>query len=85
MGIKKKTEYSIDEFVSEITPYANIALHNALETKSFNYAFSNAIRMLNDTGVIKAEHRLDAQEIWSLYPCDGHEIETVVTHIKIGG
>lgn len=85
LGIKKKTEYSIDEFVSEITPYANIALHNAWETKSFNYAFSNAIRMLNDTGVIKAEHRLDAQEIWSLYPCDGHEIETVVTHIKIGG
>ena len=85
LGVKKKTEYSIDEFVSTIIPYANIALHNAVEQKTFNYAFSNAIRMLNDTGIIKAEHRLDAQEIWSLYPCDGHDLESTVTHITIGG
>ena len=85
LGIKKKTEYRIGEFVSEITPYANIALHNATETKTFNYGFSNAIRMLNDFGFIKAEHRLDAQEIWSLYPCDGHDLETTITHITIGG
>ena len=39
LGIKKKTEYRIDEFVSEITPYANIALHNAVETKTFNMGF----------------------------------------------
>lgn len=43
-----------------------IVLHNAVDTKTFNYGFSNAIRMLNDLGVIKAEHRLDAQEIWSI-------------------
>ena len=85
LKIKKKTEYGIDEFVDMIMPFAKIALHNVADTKSFNYGFSNAIRMLNDLGVIKAEHRLDAQEIWSLYPCEGHDLETTVTHITIGG
>ena len=85
LGMKKKTEFRIDEFVSQITPYANIALHNAVEAKTFNYAFSNAIRMLHDLGFVKAEHRLDAQEIWSLYPCDGHDLEATITHITIGG
>ena len=75
----------IDEFVDIIMPYAKIALHNAADTKSFNYGFSNAIRMLNDLGVIKAEHRLDAQEIWSIHPYEGHDLETTVTHITIGG
>lgn len=85
LKVKKKTEYGIDEFVDVIMPYAKIALHNVVDTKTFNYGFSNAIRMLNDLGVIKAEHRLDAQEIWSLYPCEGHDLETTVTHITIGG
>ena len=85
LKLKKKTEYRIDEFVDMILPYAKITLHNAVDTKIFNYGFSNAIRMLNDLSVIKAEHRLDAQEIWSLYPCEGHDLETTVTHITIGG
>lgn len=85
LKLKKKTEYRIDEFVDMILPYAKITLHNAVDTKTFNYGFSNAIRMLNDLGAIKAEHRLDAQEIWSLYPCEGHDLETTVTHITIGG
>lgn len=85
LKLKKKTKYRIDEFVDMILPYAKITLHNAVETKTFNYEFSNAIRMLNDLGVIKAEHRLDAQEIWTLYPCEGHDLETTVTHITIGG
>lgn len=83
--LKKKIEYRIDEFVDVIMPNAKIALHNVVDTKTFNYGFSNAIRMLNDLGVIKAEHRLDAQEIWSLYPCEGHDLEATVTHITIGG
>lgn len=85
LGFKKKTELRIDEFVAKIIPYANIALHNAEETKTFNYAFSNAVRMLHDLGYIKAEHRLDAQEIWFLYPCDGHDLEATITHVTIGG
>ena len=85
LKIKKKNEFKINEFVSEIIPYANIALHNVAETKSFNYAFSNALRMLNALGYIRVEHRLDAQEIWSLYPCEGHELETTITHVTIGG
>lgn len=85
LKLKKKTEYRIDEFVDVIMPYAKIALHNAVDTKTFNYGFSNAIRMLNDLNVIKAEHRLDAQEVWLLYPCEGHDLETTVTHITIGG
>ena len=85
LKLKKKTEYRIDEFVSVITPYANIALHNASEKKNFNYAFSNAIRILHDLGVINAEHRLDAKEIWTLYPSDGHDLNDTVTHITIGG
>lgn len=27
----------------------------------------------------------DAKEIWSLHPCEGHDLETTVTHITIGG
>ena len=61
LKLKKKAEYRIDEFVDLVMPYARIALHNAVDTKTFNYGFSNAIRMLNDLDVIKAEHRLDAQ------------------------
>ncbi len=85
LKLKKKSEYRIDEFVDLVMPYARIALHNAVDTKTFNYGFSNAIRMLNDLGVIKAEHRLDAKEIWSMHPCGGHDLETTVTHITIGG
>ena len=84
MAIKKKTEFSIDDFVSKIMPYAGVALHYAAETKSFNYAFSNALRMLNEIGFIKIEHRQDAKEIWSLYQYDGQDIETI-THVTIGG
>ena len=85
LKLKIKKEYRLDEFFYEIMPYAKITLHNAVDTKTFNYGFSNAIRMLNDLGVIRAEHRLDAQEIWTLYPCEGHDLETTVTHITIGG
>ena len=41
--------------------------------------------MLHDLGVINAEHRLDAKEIWTLYPSDGHDLDDTVTHITIGG
>lgn len=85
LKLKKKSEYRIDEFVDLIMPYAKIALHNAVDTKTFNYGFSNAIRMLNDLGIIKAEHRLDAQEIWSMHPYEGHDLDSTVTHITIGG
>lgn len=85
LKVKKQTVYRIDEFVDIISPYANIALGNAKDNKKFNYGFSNALRMLNDLGIIKAEHRLDAQEIWSLYPCEGHDLESTITHITIGG
>jgi hypothetical protein len=85
LKLKKKTEYTIDEFVSVIQPYANIVLHNSMENKTFNYAFSNAIRTLHDLKVINAEHRLDSREIWSLHPFDGHELDGTITHITIGG
>lgn len=85
LKLKKKTEYSIADFVSVIQPYANIVLHNSTENKSFNYACSNAIRTLHDLKVINAEHRLDSREIWSLHPFDGHELDGTITHITIGG
>lgn len=85
LKLKKKTEYTIDEFVSVIQPYANIVLHNSKENKIFNYAFSNAVRTLHDLKVINAEHRLDSREIWSLHPFDGHELDGTITHITIGG
>ncbi len=80
--LEKKT-YTIGEFVSAIRPHANIVLHNAVETKSFNLGMSAGIRMLSDLGVIKAEHRSDAQEIWSLTYCEGHDLETTITHVTI--
>jgi len=85
LKLKKKTEYTIDEFVAVIQPYANITLHNLVGNKTFSYAFSNAIRTLHDLNVVKAEHRLDSREIWSLHPFDGHELDSTITHITIGG
>ena len=82
---KKNTTFAINEFVSEIQPSANIVLNNAVDTKKFNMGFSNALRMLLDLGVIKAEHRSDALEIWALYPCEGHDLDTTITHVTIGG
>lgn len=35
--------------------------------------------------LLRLSHRLDAQEIWSMYPCEGHDLEMTVTHITIGG
>lgn len=85
LKLKKKTEYTIDEFVKIITPYCGITLNNVMDTKTFNYAFSNALRTLHDLGDIKMIHKLDSLEIWSLHQFEGHEIEQTVTHISIGG
>ena len=86
LGIEKNREYTIDEFVSLITPYANIVLHGAAENKTFNYAFSNAIRMLHGLNAINAEPKSDAQEIWKVYPMESHSsIKTTVTHITVTG
>lgn len=46
LKLKKKLEYRIDEFVDLVMPYARIVLHNAVDTKTFNYGFSNAIQYL---------------------------------------
>ncbi len=34
--------------------------------------------MLNDLELLRLS-RLDAQEIWSMYPCEGHDLEMTVT------
>lgn len=83
LKIKKNTEFTVDEFISTIKPYANIVLQSADDT--LNYGVSCGLRALNDLGYIKMEHRSDAQVMKSLYRFDESGEDVVVTHITIRG
>lgn len=83
LKVKKNTEFTIDEFISTIKPYANIILKSADDT--LNYGVSCGLRELNDLGYIKLEHRSDAQVMKSLYRFDENGEDAVVTHITIRG
>ena len=56
--LEKMHEYTVHEFVDKIYKYANILLHNALKTQTFNLAMSNALRQLHDNKEIELIHRL---------------------------
>lgn len=76
-------EYTIQEFVQIVRPYCEEALVDVDETKTFNLAFSNALRELHDTKIIELKHNLDASVSWNLYLMEMHTIKSTVTHISV--
>ena len=94
-SISEETKQKIKDAMRELDYHPNSLARSLVNGSTFTIglvidagnsdAFSNALRMLNDLGYIKAEHRLDAEEIWALYPCEGHELESTITHVTIGG
>lgn len=80
--LKKGTLYTIDEFVSAITPYAQLVLGQSLE-KRFNFGMSNALRTMHNNEIIKLEFYNDQDSEWMLDRLDIHSIVDKVTHIII--
>ncbi len=82
-GFDKMRSYSFDKFISMIRPYAVIVLDENPTNHRLNYGVSNGLRTLHDLGVIKLEHILDQEAIWTLYPMEAHVITGTVTNITI--
>ena len=83
--LEKNKEYSVNEFVEKIHPYASVALESAEEKKAFNMAMSNALRQMHDRREIIIENNLDSKEKWKLYMDSTHEFIDEITHIVYKG
>lgn len=82
-GFEKNRRYSFGEFISKILPYAKMVIDPHPSNRQINYGVSNGLRSLNDAGIIKLEHIMDQEDIWSLYPLKAHAIRGIVTNITI--
>lgn len=83
LNLPKGETYSISKFIDLIYPYAQIIMGVNTENHHVNYGFSNALRTLHDTGVIKLEHILDSGDIWDLHFMPAHTIKSTITNITI--
>ncbi len=81
--LEKDREYTARELTEQLMPYASVALDGALQKQSLNYAMSSALRMLHDKKEIWIHRNQDSQEVWNLYPMEGHDIVSEFTHITI--
>lgn len=80
---EKHHTYSFGEFIEKILPRAGIVIDADPSNRQLSYGVSNGLRTLHDAGVIRMEHILDQQDIWSLYPLKAHDVETTVTNVTI--
>lgn len=76
-------EYVMQEFIQIVRPFCEEALSEIDETKTFNLAFSNALRELHDSKKVELKHNLDASVLWDLYLMEMHPISSTVTHITV--
>ena len=81
--LTKGTMFSFSEFIELITPYSQIIMGSDTSNHYINLGFSNALRTLHDSGVIKLEHILDSNDIWNLYPLKAHPVSGTATSITI--
>ena len=81
--IEKNKEITMNDFVTVIYKNFTIGLKDAFSSKSFNYAFSSALRQLHDNKEIVLKRISDSKEIWNLYPMGTHEFVKEITHITI--
>lgn len=80
---EKKRTYSFGEFIERILPCAKIVIDGEPSNRQLNYGVSNGLRTLHDAGILRMEHILDQEDIWSLYPLKAHTIEATVTNVTI--
>ena len=83
--LEKNHEYSVKEFVDLISKYASVALHSALDTRTFNLAMSNALRQMHDSKEIEIKKNLDSKKKWRLFCDNAHEFTDEITHIVYKG
>ena len=76
-------QYSFGNFITAIQPYCGMVFDEEVSSHALNYGASNGLRTLHDLGVIKMEHVLDQQDIWSLYPIPAHQIPDTVTNVTL--
>lgn len=81
-SLQKGKQYSIDEFINELVPFASIIINNR-ESKTFNYGMSCALRILNDSGIIKLTYINDQKSEWLLDKLEIHSIVERVSHITV--
>lgn len=84
-GLETGRAYSFGEFIDAILPYSRVIVDDDPAQRRLNYGVSNGLRTLHDIGVVRLEHILDQEDIWSLYPLKAHPITETVTNITICG
>lgn len=84
-NLEKNKEYTVKEFVEKIYRHASVALQNAIDTKEFNLAMSNALRQMHDEKEIEIRKNLDSKEKWNLFYDSTHEFTDEITHIVYKG
>ena len=68
MGLEKKKEYTMSDFMTRFMQYGLILLPSAISNKNLNIAMSSALRELHDNGEIVLKFGSDQEMKWILYP-----------------
>lgn len=68
MGLEKKKEYPISDFMTRFMQYGQILLPQATSNRNLNIAMSSALRELHDNGEIELKFGSDQEMKWLLYP-----------------
>ena len=84
-GLERGKEYSIDEFMNAIQPVCNIAMKDAVRSRRLNMAMSYGPRMMHDNGELELRYQLDNKNLWYLFSCELHAIQSPVSHVTIRG
>lgn len=84
-GLDKEKEYRIDEFINAIQPFCDIAMKDSVNSRRLNMAMSYGLRMMHSNGELELRYQLDNKNLWYLYPCELHAIQSPVSHVTIRG
>jgi hypothetical protein len=68
MGLEKKQEYSMSDFMTRFIQYGQILLQSTTSNRNLNIAMSSALRELHDNGEIVLKFGSDQEMKWILYP-----------------
>lgn len=84
LNFDKNREYSISEFLNEISNVSNIWKSGKESALQLSAALSCALRTLHDKHEIKLKRNLDSKEVWRMTRSETHTF-TEITHLIIGG
>lgn len=68
MGLEKKQEYPMSDFMTRFMQYGQILLPSTTSNRNLNIAMSSALRELHDNGEIVLKYGSDQKMKWILYP-----------------